>query len=93
MYEFNIECIENRNILYIKIYCFLFVGEIEFYKAYLDEKFKINREEFIKCLIIWVKNNIKNDENLKYLTLKESYFKKKINKLLDKVNKNLIEWE
>ena len=93
MYEFDIKCIEDRNILYIKVYCFLFVGEIEYYKSYLDEKFKIDREEFMKCLISWIKNNVKNNKDLKYLTLKESYFKKKVNKFLDKIDKNLIEWE
>lgn len=91
MYKTNVRCIDKGYKLCIKVYYLLFARNMYFYRATLEDKFIVDREQFIKYAIIWVKENIKKDEDFKYLTLKESYFKKKINKLLDKLDKNLIE--
>lgn len=92
MYKTNVKCIENKYRLCIEVYYLLFVGDIYYYRATLEDKFIVDREQFIKYTLIWVKENIKKDDDFKYLTLKESYFKKKLNKLLDKLDKDLIEW-
>lgn len=92
MYKTNIECIVTQYRLCIEVCYLLFAGDIYYYRPTLEDKFIVDREQLIKYILKWVKENIKKDEDFKYLTLKESYFKKKVNKLLDKLDKDLIEW-
>lgn len=92
MYKTNIKCIVTKYKLCIEVYYLYFAGDINYYRATLEDKFIVDREQLIKYILKWIKENIKKDEDFKYLTLKESYFKKKVNKLLDKLDKNLIEW-
>ena len=92
MYRTNVKCIEKGYKLCIEVYYLSFVGNMYVYRATLEDKFIVDREQLIKYILKWIKENIKKDEDFKYLTLKESYFKKKVNKLLDKLDKNLIEW-
>lgn len=92
MYKTNVKCIVTKYKLCIEVYYLFFTGDINYYRATLEDKFIVDREQLIKYILKWIKENIKKDEDFKYLTLKESYFKKKVNKLLDKLDKNLIEW-
>lgn len=92
MYKTNVKCIVTKYKLCIEVYYLFFVGDINYYRATLGDNFIVDREQLIKYILKWIKENIKKDEDFKYLTLKESYFKKKVNKLLDKLDKNLIEW-